>query len=129
MHCKDNMGLKPYALRKLYISVVKSTTLYASSVWLGAHRKNNVQRLLNSAQRVHIIMISDSFRSATTEVITVLVGMLPLQYRANELGIMRYCKKGRPSFWPSLAKPTFPLLINSLQQTIIRMNISLSYLV
>jgi hypothetical protein len=61
---KTTWDLKPYALRNLYISVVENTILYASCVWLGAFRKKNVQQLFNSAERVPLIIISKSFRSA-----------------------------------------------------------------
>ena len=102
-------GLKPFALRKLYKSVIESTILYAAPVWIGALRKKNIQNMLQSAQRCSTLSISKSFRTAQNHVITALSGVLPIGLRAIELAVMRFVKKGRPPFWPDIVHPSFPL--------------------
>ena len=103
---KSTWNLNPHALRMLYRSVIESHILYACPIWISALRKKNIQRMLRSAQRSCMIIISKSFNTAQTHVVTALAGVLPMDLRALELSILRYGKNGRPQNWPRISSPT-----------------------
>ncbi|KAK2727662.1 hypothetical protein QYM36_008223 [Artemia franciscana] len=106
---KCTWGLKPRALKNMYLSVIESTILYAVPVWIAALNKKYIIRMLSSVQRLYLILITKSFRTAQTDVLTALAGVLPIDLRAKELTIMPYAKKGRPEYWPEFPTPGIPI--------------------
>ena len=105
---KTTWGLKPFALRKLYKSVVESTILYAVPVWIAALKKKHILRKIKSAQRISMLTISKSFRSAQSEVITAISGVLPIHIRAYELTALRYALQRPPSKLANVYSTFFP---------------------
>ncbi|KAK2727782.1 hypothetical protein QYM36_008316 [Artemia franciscana] len=106
---KCTMGLKPRALKNMYLSFIESTILYAVPVWIAALNKKYIVRMLSSVQRLSLILITKSFRTAQTDILQALAGVLPIDLRAKELTTMCYAKKGRPEYWPELSTPAIPI--------------------
>ncbi|KAK2712617.1 hypothetical protein QYM36_011340 [Artemia franciscana] len=112
------LGLKPRALKNICLSVIESTILYAVPVWIAALNKKYIVRMLSSVQRLSLILITKSFRTAQTDVLTALAGVLPIDLRAKELTIMRYAKKGRPEYWPEFSTPGIPISSRTKSQSV-----------
>jgi len=55
-------------------------------------------QMLSSVQRLSLILITKSFCTAETDVLSALAGVLPIDLRAKKLTIMRYAKKGKPEY-------------------------------
>ncbi|KAK2724611.1 hypothetical protein QYM36_001189 [Artemia franciscana] len=83
--------------------------LYAVPVWIAALNKKYIVRLLRSVQRLSLILIRKSFRTAQTDGLTALEEVLPVDLRAKELTIMRYAKTGRLEYWPEASAPVIPM--------------------
>ena len=69
---------------------MESTILCTVPVWIAALKKKHILRKLKSAKRISMLAISNFFRSAQSEVITAISGVLPIRIRAFELTALRY---------------------------------------
>lgn len=65
-------------LRHFYRTAVEPIALYCSSVWASSLKAKTTARVLRSLQRAALVLITNASRTAATESLLVLSGMLPL---------------------------------------------------
>ena len=108
-HIRNRINSAKQYSTKLMCAAKCTWALYAVPVWIAALNKKYIVRLLRSVQRLSLILIRKSFRTAQTEGLTALEEVLPVDLRAKELTIMRYAKTGRLEYRPEASAPVIPM--------------------
>jgi ribonuclease HI/exonuclease III len=74
-------GLRPQAMRQLYLSTVASKLDYAAPVWFQIARGGATHRSINTVQRIGSRAIIGAFKTTATAIIESEAGLLPAAYR------------------------------------------------
>jgi ribonuclease HI len=94
-------GLNRMRLQSIYRAIVEPILLYNCSVWSGALKSPKIKRMLRSTQRKMALLITKSFRTASTESLLILAGLLPIDYRVREIASLRLLEHNNQPFCPS----------------------------
>jgi ribonuclease HI len=94
-------GLNRMRLQSIYRAIVEPILLYNCSVWASALKSPKVKKMLRSTQRKMALLITKSFRTASTESLLLLAGLLPIDYRVREIASLRLLEHSNQPFCPS----------------------------
>lgn len=79
-----NIGGPKSSRRRLLASVVKSTLLYASPIWVKALAIKSNRRQLETVQRVSALRVASAFRTTSADAALVVAGMMPIAIVVEE---------------------------------------------
>ena len=94
-------GLNRMRLQSIFRAVVEPILLYYCSVWSSALKSPKIKKMLQSTQRKMALLITKSFRTASTEALLLLAGLLPIDYRVREIASLRFLEHSNQPFCPS----------------------------
>ena len=92
-----NVGGPKYSRRLLIAGVVRSILLYAAPVWAGALNHAVNRRKICSAYRPIALRVCSAFRTASTEAVCVIAGMIPIDLLASEAHWLYEKRKANPA--------------------------------
>ncbi|XP_023210036.1 uncharacterized protein LOC111612972 [Centruroides sculpturatus] len=82
--CSRKWGLGEKAIKIIYKACIETIILYGAPFWAEAVDNVRARKKLNKAQRFSLIRKCRSYRTAPTEALQVISGVLPLYIRAKE---------------------------------------------
>jgi hypothetical protein len=82
-------GLRPQAMRQLYLSTVATKLDYAAPIWFQIAGGGATHRMVNSVQRIGSRAITGAFKTTATAVIESEAGLPPAAHRL-QLRVMQY---------------------------------------
>ena len=116
---RKSWGFDRERLLFLYRSVVEPILLYGVGVWAGALRSQKIVKSLRSFQRSITLLATRAFKTAPTDSLLLLSGLLPVDLRAIEIASRSYKSSAHEDcFSPSSRRQinrVFPLLEDSLR--------------
>ncbi|CAD7093684.1 unnamed protein product [Hermetia illucens] len=92
-----NVGGPKYSCRLLIAGVVRSILLYAAPVWAEALNHAVNRRKICSAYRPIALRVCSAFRTASTEAVCVIAGMIPIDLLASEAHWLYEKRKANPA--------------------------------
>ncbi|CAK1546868.1 unnamed protein product [Leptosia nina] len=91
---KIGWGLDTTIIRTIYTAVIEPILMYAASAWEQAARKKCVKVQLDRIQRLFLQKICKAYRTVSLHSGLVLTGLLPLNLRIEEAGVLYKIKRG-----------------------------------
>lgn len=88
-------GLGPSVAKKIYLSVVEKVTIYGSPIWWSPNAPVRLNNSLNKILRSALIFITKAYRTAPTQVLSVIAGILPIDLAASIECSLYMLKKGK----------------------------------
>ncbi len=111
MKCRNlvhrSWGLNPHKMDWIHKAIIRPKLMYGSVVWANGLTKQ-AQNKLMKVQRLALTLITQPLRSTPTAALEVMMGWLPLQLYAQEMGMNTYLrnKNSIREKWDGIGKDT-----------------------